>query len=86
MDAAGPLWATQTSEAMASGVARGLAAAIALAFRDRPQPQWPWQLWLTGGDAPVLMPLLQAQGLQPLYEEGLALAALVALSRPAQDP
>ena len=86
VEAAGPLWATQTSEAMASGVARGLAAAIALAFHDRPQPQWPWQLWLTGGDAPVLKPLLQAQGLQPLYDEGLALAALVALSRPAQDP
>ena len=86
VEAAGPLWATQTSEAMASGVARGLAAAIALAFHDRPQPQWPWQLWLTGGDAPVLMPLLQAQGLQSLYDEGLALAALVALSRPAQDP
>ena len=86
VEAAGPLWATQTSEAMASGVARGLAAAIALAFHDRPQPQWPWQLWLTGGDAPVLMPLLQAQGLQPHHDEGLALAALVALSRPAQDP
>ena len=86
VEAAGPLWATQTSEAMASGVARGLAAAIALAFHDRPQPPWPWQLWLTGGDAPVLKPLLQAQGLQPLYDEGLALAALVALSRPAQDP
>ena len=86
VEAAGPLWATQTSEAMASGVARGLAAAIALAFHDRPQPPWPWQLWLTGGDAPVLMPLLQAQGLQPHHDEGLALAALVALSRPAQDP
>ena len=86
VEAAGPLWATQTSEAMASGVARGLAAAIALAFHERSQPQWPWQLWLTGGDAPVLKPLLQAQGLQPLYDEGLALAALVALSRPAQDP
>ena len=86
VEAAGPLWATQTSEAMASGVARGLAAAIALAFHDRPQPPWPWQLWLTGGDAPVLMPLLQAQGLQPQHDEGLALAALVALSRPAQDP
>ena len=86
VEAAGPLWATQTSEAMASGVARGLAAAIALAFHDRPQPQWPWQLWITGGDAPVLKPLLQAQGLQPLHDEGLALAALVALSRPAQDP
>jgi type III pantothenate kinase len=85
VEAAGPLWAAQTSEAMASGVARGLAAAIALAFHDRPQPQWPWQLWLTGGDAPVLMPLLQAQGLQPHHDEGLALAALVALSRPAQD-
>ena len=86
VEAAGPLWATQTSEAMTSGVARGLAAAIALAFHDRPQPQWPWQLWLTGGDAPVLKPLLQTQGLQPLHDEGLALAALVALSRPAQDP
>ena len=86
VEAAGPLWATQTSEAMASGVVRGLAAAIALAFHDRPQPPWPWQLWLTGGDAPVLMPLLQAQGLQPHHDEGLALAALVALSRPAQDP
>ena len=86
VEAAGPLWATQTSEAMASGVARGLAAAIALAFHDRPQPPWPWQLWLTGGDAPVLMPLLQAQGLQPHHDEDLALAALVALSRPAQDP
>ena len=86
VEAAGPLWATQTSEAMASGVVRGLAAAIALAFHDRPQPPWPWQLWLTGGDAPVLMPLLQAQGLQPHHDGGLALAALVALSRPAQDP
>ena len=86
VEAAGPLWATQTSEAMASGVVRGLAAAIALAFHDRPQPPWPWQLWLTGGDAPVLMPLLQAQGLQPHHDEDLALAALVALSRPAQDP
>ena len=86
VEAAGQLWATQTSEAMASGVVRGLAAAIALAFHDRPQPPWPWQLWLTGGDAPVLMPLLQAQGLQPHHDEGLALAALVALSRPAQDP
>ena len=86
VEAAGPLWATQTSEAMASGVARGLAAAIALAFHDRPQPPWPWQLWLTGRDPPVLMPLLQAQGLQPHHDEDLALAALVALSRPAQDP
>ena len=86
LETADPIWATRTTEAMASGVARGLAAAIALAFHDRPEPQWPWQLWLTGGDAPVLLPLLQAQGLQPFHDEGLALSALVALSRPAQDP
>ena len=86
LETADPMWATHTTEAMASGVARGLAAAIAQAFHDRPQPQWPWQLWLTGGDAPVLLPLLQAQGLQPVHDEGLALSALVALSRPAQDP
>ena len=71
---------------MTSGVARGLAAAIASAFYDRPEPQWPWQLWLTGGDALVILPLLQAQALQPLHNEGLALSALVALSQPAQDP
>ena len=85
LDAAGPMWASQTAEAMRSGVLRGLAAAVVAAFDDRPEPQWPWQLWLTGGDAAALRPLLQAQGLQLHHDEGLALGALMALSRPAQD-
>jgi len=86
LDAAGPVWASQTDEAIGSGVVRGLAAAIVAAFDDRPQPQWPWQLWLTGGDAAAIKPLLQAQGLQPQLDEGLALSALASLSQPAQDP
>ena len=82
---AGPLWARETTAAIQSGVLRGLAAAIVAAFQDRPEPQWPWQLWLTGGDAAALSPLLQATGLQPHNNEGLALVALAALSQPGRD-
>jgi type III pantothenate kinase len=70
-------WPQATAEAMAAGVLRGLAAAVDQAWQEACGDDPHCRLWLTGGDAPVLAPLL---GVTP--EPLLALQALASL-RPA---
>jgi type III pantothenate kinase len=81
------LWPHPTAEAMAAGVLRGLAAAVAQAGREA-QISWPCcSLWLTGGDGALLAPLLRqllAREMPVQLAPALALEALAAL-RPGQD-
>ena len=74
-------WPTETREAMLVGVSQGLAAAIVAAAGE-------WQheglrLVLTGGDAPVLKPLigpsLARQGIPVEHDPQLCLAGMAAL-------
>jgi type III pantothenate kinase len=79
-------WPTATAEAMRQGCLQACAAAITQAWlqRDGTDPgvaePAPWALWLTGGDALSLEPLLTQQGLQPRLEPDLCLRALATLS------
>jgi type III pantothenate kinase len=72
-------WPIETEQAMRVGCLRGLAAAVAQAWRDL-QSAEPSALWLTGGDAPALAPLLRAEEVPFNPAPELALEALVALS------
>jgi pantothenate kinase type III len=74
---------------MAVGVAHGLAAALAMAWRQARQELPGCRLVLTGGDAPHLLPLVRAllagETDAAELEPDLALRGLVAL-RPAPLP
>ncbi|CAK6701414.1 Type III pantothenate kinase [Synechococcus sp. CBW1107] len=72
-------WPIETEQAMRVGCLSGLAAAVAQAWRDL-QSVEPAALWLTGGDAPALAPLLRAQEVPFEPAPELVLEALVALS------
>ncbi|MDA0717320.1 MAG: type III pantothenate kinase [Cyanobacteria bacterium] len=81
------IWPRLTPEAMAAGVLRGLAAALASAGREAQTSCPGCGLWLTGGDGPLLKPLLLELlfGAMPLQlAPDLALEALAAL-RPGPD-
>ena len=81
------LWPRSTPEAMAAGVLRGLAAALAAAGREAQTSCPGCSFWLTGGDGPLLKPLLQQllASYMPLQlAPDLALEALAAL-RPGPD-
>ena len=81
------LWPHSTPKAMAAGVLRGLAAALAAAGRDAQTSCPGCSFWLTGGDGPLLKPLLQQLlvSAMPLkLAPDLALEALAAL-RPGPD-
>ena len=83
---AGDRWPAPTAEAMAVGVVRGLAAALAAAAAELGgQGVEPLELWLTGGDGPLLAPLLTAQGQPWRLTPHLVLEALAEL-RPGPDP
>ncbi len=83
---AGDRWPAPTAEAMAVGVVRGLAAALAAAAAELGgQGVEPLELWLTGGDGPLLAPLLTAQGQPWRLAPHLVLEALAEL-RPGPDP
>ncbi len=69
-------WPKAPAAAMGQGVLQGLAGAVALGFSQRPCPEAPWSLWLTGGDGEALLPLLEDQGLKPRWAPNLALEAL----------
>lgn len=71
-------WPSITAEAMAAGVVRGLAAVIAQAWQEARAEAPDCRLWLTGGDAPTLAPLLGV-----VSSPQLALAGLAAL-RPGE--
>ena len=77
-------WPHATAEAMQQGCLRACAAAVQQGWREvQPsgvQADAPWQLWLTGGDAPLLAPLLRQQGLEPVLAPDLALEGLAALA------
>ena len=74
-------WPRQTEHAMAEGCRRAVAAAITQAWHSLQLQvgSVPLALWLTGGDGPQLMPLLEEQQLQPVWAPDLALEALAAL-------
>ena len=80
-------WPLETQEAMLVGVSQGLAAAIVAATLECGQDGL--RLVLTGGDAPILQPLiapaLARWGIPFDHEPGLCLAALAAL-RPPSGP
>jgi type III pantothenate kinase len=69
-------WPQQTDQALSCGVIEGMIGAVLRGFDQRPCPDQDWQLWLTGGDAPLLLEGLQQRGLQPRHAEGLALEGL----------
>jgi type III pantothenate kinase len=84
-------WPALTGEAMAVGVREGLAAAIVVAWRPLAAER-STELWLTGGDGPLLAPAIEAhladggepggQGSPAVVHQApdLALTALAALS------
>ena len=81
------LWPHSTPEAMAAGVLRGLAAALDAAGRDALSSCPGCSFWLTGGDGPLLKPLLQQLRVSAMplqLAPDLALEALAAL-RPGPD-
>jgi type III pantothenate kinase len=82
-----PPWPLETQEAMLVGVSKGLAAAIVAATMECEQDGL--RLVLTGGDAPIIKPLigpfLARWGIPLEHEPDLCLAALAAL-RPLPEP
>lgn len=91
-------WPQATTDAMAVGIVRGLAASLAGAAAglsdqasggpgsgDQPSGAQRWDLWITGGDAPLLAPLLHRAGQPWRLAPALALEALASL-RPGPDP
>lgn len=81
------LWPHSTPETMAAGVLRGLAAALAAAGREAQTSCPGCTFWLTGGDGPLLKPLLRqllVSSMPLQLAPDLALEALAAL-RPGPD-
>jgi type III pantothenate kinase len=80
-------WPTATAEAMQVGVRRGLAAAIVQATREAAAEEPGVRMVITGGDGPLLCPLLRrelaAASIPWDHRPGLCLEALVRL-RPAE--
>jgi type III pantothenate kinase len=70
-----PTWPQRTDAAMAEGCRRAVAAGIAQATAEAAGSC----LWLTGGDAALVLPLLTAQQLKPVHASDLALEAMAAL-------
>ena len=65
----------ETQEAMRSGAQQSLVGLIRQAHA-----QSPWPIWLCGGDAPQLLPKLQAQlGVEVLHSPNLVMEAMVEL-------
>jgi type III pantothenate kinase len=81
-------WPAGTREAMASGVRRGLAAAIVAAAMEAVGEEPGCRIVITGGDGPLLQPLvapeLLRQGIGLEFRPGLCLEALVHL-RPESE-
>ncbi|MEY4355934.1 MAG: hypothetical protein RLZZ89_1002 [Cyanobacteriota bacterium] len=74
------IWPQNTKAAMSVGVLQGLAAALCRSYSQMPLLFSGAKLWLTGGDAELLQPLLIEAGLQPRLALNLALEALGGLS------
>lgn len=74
------IWPQNTLGAMSVGVLHGLAAALCSSYSQMPLLLSGAKLWLTGGDAELLQPLLIKAGLQPRLALNLALEALGRLS------
>ena len=74
------IWPQNTVGAMSVGVLHGLAAALSSSYSQMPLLFSEAKLWLTGGDAELLQPLLIEAGLQPRLALNLALEALGRLS------
>lgn len=81
-------WPSATAQAMAAGVLRGLAAAVAQAALEAVRESPHCRLWITGGDGELLLPLVRellGEGTQEVQlAPALALEALAAL-RPGLD-
>jgi len=85
--AAADRWPAATESAMAVGVVAGLAAALAAAARELSNPPGaPPQLWLTGGDGPLLQPWLREEGGRPWQLAPLLVLEAMAALRPGPDP
>jgi len=81
-------WPLETRAAMVRGCLEAVAAAIAQAWREARDSGGPGgycQLWLTGGDAGLLAPLLAAQGMDFTAAPNLALESLAALAVESQS-
>ena len=74
------IWPQNAVGAMSVGVLQGLAAALCRSYSQMPLLFSGAKLWLTGGDAELLQPLLIEAGLQPRLALNLALEALGGLS------
>ncbi len=88
-------WPRQTEAAMLRGCLEAAAAAIAAAWRDVALPGGqgpagpggnphgtgsPWRLWLTGGDAAALLPLLRRQAVPVHWAPELCLEGLAGVA------
>jgi type III pantothenate kinase len=85
-------WPEGTDQALMQGCWRATAGAIALAWRElsRQDADPQRRLWLTGGDGPLLAPLLRASRRSWRLAPNLALDALASLAlaslKPGPDP
>ena len=77
-------WPVETADAMVQGCLRACAAAVAQAWRERCSDDESWALWLTGGDATLLEPLLRQQGIASVLAPDLAVEALAELAKLAE--
>lgn len=77
-------WPVETADAMIQGCLRACAAAVAQAWRERCSDDESWALWLTGGDATLLEPLLRQQGIASVLAPDLAVEALAELAKLAE--
>ena len=76
-------WPAATEQAMAVGVAKGLAAVLVAAAHELQDPEGHGpQLWLTGGDGPLLGSLLNEKGGQPWRLAPLLVLEALAELRP----
>jgi hypothetical protein len=57
---------------------------VAQAWRERCSDDESWALWLTGGDATLLEPLLRQQGIASVLAPDLAVEALAELAKLAE--
>jgi len=73
-------WPTATAAAMERGCLMACAATVRQGCRDLQRSGACVRLWLTGGDAEGLAPLLRAAGLEPVLAPDLALEGLAALA------
>jgi type III pantothenate kinase len=78
-------WPRNTREALAAGVLQGLSAAVIRGYGELSGEFEQAKLWVTGGDAELILPNLLKAKINPRWAPNLALEALDQVNRLNQD-